>query len=193
MSKAYSLILAAILATMTQQATAREGGMGLAHREARLNHGHQVRQHAEKRQNFNQTTTRTLANGETIQRNTKQTITDNGFTRNSTMTNSQGQAATKNITVVNDKEAGIHTRTMSGTTFDGKIFSANSTTKKTDEGFSRESSFTNPEGKTGSRSTVAVIDKQAGTMTKTSTINTPNGETKQHSVTHQINQQKQAN
>ena len=48
MSKGYSLILAAILGTMTQQATAREGGMGLVHREARLNHSHQVRQHTQK-------------------------------------------------------------------------------------------------------------------------------------------------
>ena len=55
--------------------------------------------------------------------------------------------------------------------------------RKTEDGFSRESTFTNPEGKTGSRSTVGVVDKEAGTMTKTTTTTKPNGETTQHSVT----------
>ena len=203
MSKGYSLILAAILATIAQQGVARELGVsqridarvaGGGHNlEARAEHRAMMHDRAAKRQNFNQSSTRTLANGEVIQRNTTQTVTDNGFTRNSTMTNSEGQTATKNVTVVNDKEAGTHSRTMSGTNFDGKTYSGSSITQKTEDGFSRESTFTNPEGKTGSRSTVGVVDKEAGTMTKTTTITTPNGETKQHSVTHKMSQETKAN
>ncbi len=204
MSKGYSLILAAILATMTQQGVARQLGVsqridarvaagGHNNLEVRAEHRAMLHDHAAKRQNFNQSSTRTLANGEVIQRNTTQTVTDNGFTRNSTMTNSEGQTATKNVTVVNDKEAGTHSRTMSGTTFDGKSYSGSSITQKTEDGFSRESTFTNPEGKTGSRSTVGVVDKEAGTMTKTTTTTKPNGETTQHSVTHQMSQQSKVN
>jgi len=192
MTKGHALILAAILATMTQQATAREFGLG-QRMEARVNHSNMVREHGEKRQSFTDTGTRTFANGETIKHETTQTVNANGFTRNSTMTNSEGQTASKNLTVVNDQEAGVHTRTMTRTTFDGKTFGRTSTTQKTDTGFSSSSSFTTPEGKTGSREVVGVVDKEAGTITKTTTINTPNGESKQHSVTHKLSQQTNAN
>jgi len=192
MTKGHSLILAAVLATLTQQATALDIGMG-QRMEARLNHSTMMREHGAKRQNFTDTGTRTLANGETIKHETTQTVNANGFTRNSTMTNNEGQTATKNLTVVNDQEAGVHSRTMTGTTFDGKNFGRTSTTLKTDTGFKTESSFTTPSGKTGSREVVGVVDKEAGTITKTTTVNTPNGESKQHSVTHKFNQQTNAN
>ncbi|HNB20592.1 MAG TPA: hypothetical protein PK474_09115, partial [Agitococcus sp.] len=160
---------------------------------ARPHQGEMGREGAAKRQNFSETSTRTLANGETVKRETTQTVTDNGFTRNSTLTNGAGQTATKNLTVVNDKETGTHTRTMSGTTFDGKSYSNTSTSQKTEDGFNRSHSFTTPDGKTGSKQVTGVVDKEAGTVTKTTTINTPNGESKQHSVTHQLNPQTSAN
>ena len=195
MTKGHALILAAVLATITQQTFAREGGFGGGQRmeHARPHQGEMGRERAAKRQNFSETSTRTLANGETVKHETTQTVTDNGFTRNSTLTNGAGQTATKNLTVVNDKETGTHTRTMSGTTFDGKSYSNTSTSQKTEDGFNRSHSFTTPDGKTGSKQVTGVVDKEAGTVTKTTTINTPNGESKQHSVTHQLNPQTSAN
>ena len=190
MTKGHALILAAILATITQQTSAREGGSG-QHMEHARPHSDMMRERGAKRQNFTETSTRTLANGETIKRETTQTVTDTGFTRNSTMTNSEGQTASKNLTVVNDKENGTHSRTMTGTTFEGKNYSHSTTTQKTDDGFNRNHSFTTPNGQTASKQVTGVIDKEAGTLTKTSTINTPNGETKQHTVSHQLNKSQQ--
>ena len=144
--------------------------------------------HAQQRHSFSETSTRTLKNGETISRQTVQTATETGFNRQSTRTNAEGQTATKEINVVNDKDAGTRSRTMTGTTFDGKSYGNTSITQKTDDGFSRKDSFTTPTGKTGSREVVGVVNKEDGTVTKTVTTTKPNGETTEHSSTHHLQQ-----
>lgn len=182
----HTLFLAAVLALTTQSVYAREAGLGHGIKNPHTHKGHIARDRQAKPQAFTTNSTKTLANGETITRTTTQSVTDNGFTRNSNLTNSQGQTASKNISVVNDKETGTRTRTVEGSTFDGDAFGHQNTIQKTDNGFVKNSSFTTPEGKTGSKEVVGVIDKEAGTFTKNITINTPNGGTKQHSVTHQF-------
>lgn len=189
----HTLLVAALLAFSTSSVYAREGHMGHGFKNAHVGNGHMTRDRHAKRQSFTTNSTKTLANGQTITRNTTQSVTDNGFTRNSNLTNSQGQTASKNISVVNDKETGTRTRTVEGSTFDGDAFGHQNTIQKTDNGFVKNSSFTTPEGKTGSKEVVGVIDKEAGTFTKNITINTPNGDTKQHSVTHQFTPKNSSN
>ena len=78
------------------------------------------------------------------------------------------------------------TRTLAN----GKTVSRETVQTVNDTGFTRKTTLTTPEGKTGSREVVGVIDKEAGTMTKTITATKPNGETSQHSITHQLQIQK---
>jgi hypothetical protein len=74
------------------------------------------------------------------------------------------------------------TRTLAN----GKTVSRETVQTVNDTGFTRKTIFTTPEGKTGSREVVGVMDKEAGTMTKTITATKPNGETSQHSSTHSL-------
>lgn len=109
-------------------------------------------------------------------RQVQQKPTANGIVRNTVTTNAQGETATRNMTLTRDKEAGTRTRTVEGTNFSGGSYSGQSVTQKTDDGISRESTFTNAQGKTISKSMDVVVDKDAGTVTKNISVTHPNGE-----------------
>jgi len=109
-------------------------------------------------------------------RQVQQKKTENGIVRNTVTTNAQGETATRTMTINNDKDAGTRTRTVEGTNFSGGSYSGQAVTQKTDDGFSRESSFTNAQGKTISKSMDVAVDKEAGTVTKNISVTHPNGE-----------------
>lgn len=188
MKKVYSVLFAAMLASTAAHTWAKDNGMMHHHSHEGFGHFDDMKHHKDSkkhRQNFTQSSTRTLANGETVQSHTVQKVSDNGFTRQNTLTNSKGQTATHKVDVVNDTAKGTHTRIETGTTFEGKNYSRQSSTQKTDNGYIRKSQFVSPEGLVGSKEVQAVVDKQAGTVTKNITVRTPEGETKQHSEVHQ--------
>ncbi len=107
-----------------------------------------------------------------------------GFKRNTILTNAQGQTATRQVEVSNDPTAGTHTRTMSGTTFDGKPVSGQSVTTRTDDGYTRQGSFTGPNGQTSTRD--VDVSRDGNTVTKTVTTTNPQGQTQTHTASHQI-------
>ncbi|MDO8331838.1 MAG: hypothetical protein Q7T36_15335 [Fluviicoccus sp.] len=148
--------------------------------------GERQHQPRAERHNFKHEGARHTRNDRVIKSETQQQVTDNGFKRQTVLTNDQGQTATKNVEVINDKEAGTHTRTMTGTTFNGKPVSGQSVTTKTDDGFTRQDNFTGPNGQTRTRAVDLSADKEAGTVTKTVTTTNPQGETQTHGSTHQI-------
>lgn len=162
---AFALIATAFTATPV---LAREG-MGL---------------HMSERHNLHIEGTHERRNGNIIRRQTDQQATDKGFKRETVLTNAKGETATRNVEVVNDKEAGTHTRTMTGTTFEGKPISGQSVTTKTDTGFTREGTFTGPNGQTRTRE--VEVSTESNTVTKTSTTTNPNGKTETHTSTHVI-------
>lgn len=140
--------------------------------------------HAERsaqRHSFTADKTRTNAKG-TFTKHTEQNVTDNGFTRDSVRTNPNGQTATHHVGVVNDAENKTHTRDVSGTTYNGKAYSGESVTQKTDNGYTRNGEFTGPNGKTSSRDVSASIDKSTNTLTKDITKTGPNGQTSSTTV-----------
>jgi len=142
--------------------------------------------HAERnphRGSYTADTTRTTAQG-TFARHTEQVATDSGFTRSSSTTNPSGKTAIHNVSVANDKDSTTHSRDVSGTTFDGKSYSASSVTQKTDNGYMRTGSATGPDGKTANRNVTFIADKAAGTATKTIETTGPNG--KSSTVVKQI-------
>lgn len=109
-------------------------------------------------------------------RQVQQKPTANGIVRNTVTTNAQGETATRDMTLTRDKEAGTRTRTVEGTNFEGGSYSGQAVTQKTDDGYSRDASFTNAQGKTVSKSTDVVVDKEAGSVTKNVSVTRPNGE-----------------
>ena len=110
-------------------------------------------------------------------RHTQQVVTENGFTRNTVTTKPNGDTATRNMTLTRDKEAGVRTREVSGTHFNGVSYSGQSVTQKTEDGYTRDSTYTNTQGKTVSRHVDAVVDKEEGTVTRNISVTKPNGET----------------
>lgn len=144
--------------------------------------------HAERaagRHSFTADRTHINANGGVSTRHVEQNVTANGFNRATTKTAPNGKTATRDMAVVNDAQAGTHTRTVEGTTFGGKTYSGESVTTKTADGRSRESTFTNPNGKTSSRSVDVSVDKDAGTLTKEISATGPNGKTSTTTVVKQ--------
>ena len=121
-----------------------------------------------------------------VSRQTEKTKTDNGFVRTTTKTDQTGATAERTTTVVNNKVDGTRSRTVSGTTFEGKTYSGESVAHKTDNGFASEGQFTGPDGKTTSRSVTAVVDKSAGTVTKDISVTPEGGETTTKTVVTDI-------
>jgi len=125
--------------------------------------------HAERnphRGSYTADTTRTTGQG-TFTRHTEQVATESGFTRSSSATNPAGKTAIHNVSVVNDKDSKTHNRDVTGTTYEGKSYSASSVTQKTADGYTRTGSATGPDGKTAIRNVTFVADSTAGTATKT--------------------------
>ncbi len=121
-----------------------------------------------------------------VTRQVEQVRTENGFERDMTKTNAKGQTATRHTSVVNDKESKTRTRTVSGTNYNGGQYSGQRVTQKTENGYTRDSTFTNSQGKTTTRSVDATVDKQAGTVTKNISVTNPEGETKTKVVVHPL-------
>jgi len=89
------------------------------------------------------------------------TKTDDGFTRSTTATNAQGETATRDLTVSRDKEAGTTTRSANYTTFDGGSGSMSDVIQRTDDGFTRDTTRTLPDGETHTRSVAVSCEKDA--------------------------------
>jgi hypothetical protein len=143
--------------------------------------------HAERaghRQSFAVDRTRTTERG-VFTSHTDQTVTQNGFTRDTSRTNPNGKTATRDMTVTNDAQTKTHTREVSGTTMSGKNYSSESVLQKTDSGYTRESTRTNPNGKTTSRDVDATIDKDNHSITKDISVTGPNGQVHETTVVKQ--------
>src|SRR5262245_2542292 len=84
-------------------------------------------------------------------RTTERQRTDNGHTRTDTWTGANGRTATRDAVVSNDREAGTRTRNVDYTGPNGKTSSVDSVRTRTDDGFTRNTTATNAEGKTATR------------------------------------------
>ncbi len=95
--------------------------------------------------------------------------TDDGWTSSRTRTNADGQTATRNSSVAIDKEAGTVTRTSEFTTFDGRSANSTTVTTRTENGFTRATSGTGPNGQSFERTVTKECDRAAGKCTTTVT------------------------
>jgi hypothetical protein len=105
-------------------------------------------------------------NGGTTSVDTVRTRTDNGFTRSTTATNKDGETATRDMTVSRDNEAGTVTREANYTTFDGREGSMIDVIQRTENGFSRDTTRTLPNGELHTRAVDVSCDKDVGKCVK---------------------------
>lgn len=126
-------------------------------------------------------------------RHTEQQATDNGFIRNTRVIRADGATASRTTTVANDPDNQTRTRLVNGVNFQGETYSGQAVTQRTESGYTRESSATNAEGKTLSRSVNASIDREAGSITKDVSVTGPNGETRSHTVVKTRSPSEQSN
>lgn len=101
-------------------------------------------------------------NGNTASVDSVRTKTDDGFSRSTTVTNAQGETATRGLTVTRDKEGGTVTRDSNYTTFDGRSGSVSDVVERTDDGYTRDTTRTLPNGETHTRNVEVSCDEAAG-------------------------------
>jgi hypothetical protein len=99
-------------------------------------------------------------------RHTERTRTDSGHVRKDTWTGANGRTATRDATVVNDRETRTRTRDVTTTLPDGRTRSMNDVVTRTDSGYGRDTTITNPNGSTLQRDVSAVRDASTGTWTR---------------------------
>lgn len=107
-----------------------------------------------KPESFSETSTRTYKDGRKQTRKTDQVVSDGKLERKTTLTNTDGKQATHTVSQQFDANGKVVSRTVKGAGFDGKTFERSTSTRKTDKGIERKSSWTNPDGKTGSRTVI---------------------------------------
>jgi len=110
-------------------------------------------------------------NGGTGSVDSVRTQTEDGFTRSTTATNKDGETATRDLTVSRDKEAGTVNRESNYTTFDGGEGSKSDVIQRTDDGYTRDTTRTLPNGESQTRAVDVSCDKDAGKCVKQVEVN----------------------
>jgi hypothetical protein len=102
--------------------------------------------------------------------------TDDGYTRNSTATNAQGQTATRNATVANDAATRTRSRNVTATGFNGGTRTVDDDLQRTDDGYSRQTTITHPDGNVSSRNVTAAYDSTNNVWSKDVSVNRASGD-----------------
>lgn len=102
--------------------------------------------------------------------------TDDGYTRNSTATNAHGQAATRNATVANDAATRTRSRNVTATGFNGGTRTVDDDLQRTDDGYSRQTTISHPDGKVSSRNVTAAYDSTNNVWSKDVSVNRASGD-----------------
>lgn len=94
------------------------------------------------------------------------TKTEDGIDRQTTVTNARGETATRNVDVLRNEETGTTTRETNYTTFDGKEGSKTDVIQRTDDGYTRDTTRTLPNGATHTRNVEVSCNPDAGKCVK---------------------------
>ncbi|GGY69875.1 hypothetical protein GCM10011613_12800 [Cellvibrio zantedeschiae] len=125
-----------------------------------------------------------------VSRETSKTKTDSGFIHTLNKTDDKGATAMRRTEVSNNKADRSRTRTVSGSTFEGKTYSGQSVSRKTDTGYTSQEHLSNSDGKVVDRSVNATIDKEANTVTKEISVTEQGEETKTRTRVHPLKRAK---
>jgi hypothetical protein len=89
------------------------------------------------------------------------TRTDDGYTRSTTATGANGGAATRDLDVSRNQDTGTVTREANYSTADGRTGSTSDVIQRTEDGYSRNTTHTTPDGATHTRDVDVSCDKDA--------------------------------
>ncbi|RYY02980.1 MAG: hypothetical protein EOO53_09845 [Gammaproteobacteria bacterium] len=121
-----------------------------------------------------------------VDRKTERVKTDNGFTRTESKTDAAGATAFRRTDVVVDKDSGSRSKSVSGNTFEGKTYTEQSISHKTETGYVSQGQLRTSDGKVVDRSVTATVDKTAGTITKDISVTPQGEETRTKTVVHSL-------
>jgi len=91
---------------------------------------------------------------------------ENGIQRSSRVETPNGRTAVREITRTKDHEAQTSTRTVIGTRLNGSAYSGETIRQRTVDGFVQNSTRTNADGDTATRSKEVSIDRDSGVISK---------------------------
>jgi hypothetical protein len=94
------------------------------------------------------------------------TKTDDGYTRETTATGANGQTATRNLDVSRNPETGTIHREANYSTSSGRTGSTSDVIQRTEDGYSRDTTHTTPDGRSHTRSVDVSCDKDANKCVK---------------------------
>ncbi|MCU0760166.1 MAG: hypothetical protein MUF07_13345 [Steroidobacteraceae bacterium] len=99
-------------------------------------------------------------------RTTETQRTENGRLRSDRWEGADGRSASRDVAVTRDREAGTRTRESAWTRPNGDAGNATTVTRRTDDGFTRNTTVTNAEGQVATRDVAVSRDREAGTATR---------------------------
>ena len=126
--------------------------------------------------------TRTNSKGETtnVSGESVLTRTENGLARETNLSDSNGNSHSGSSNLILDKENNTLTKQFNSTRTNSEgetsQISGESVLARTDDGYTRDSSLTDSDGNTRSRSVNASVNKEEGSLTKHITTSGPNGQ-----------------
>jgi len=106
-------------------------------------------------------------------RATRQDVTQrtaDGFGRDSTVTLPDGRVVRRDADVARDREAGTRTREVTTTGPEGRTRSVSDVTQRTDDGYTRNTVVSNPNGSTVTRDVAAAYDAESEAWRKEVTV-----------------------
>jgi hypothetical protein len=121
-----------------------------------------------------------------VDRKIERVKTDTGFTRTESKTDAAGATASRRTDVVVDKDLGTRSKSVSGNTFEGKTYTEQSTSHKTETGYVSQGQLRASDGKVIDRSVTATVDKTASTITKDISVTPQGEETRTKTVVHSL-------
>lgn len=115
----------------------------------------------------------TTADGRTLERHIETTRTEDGFTRTMEGTTPNGKTFSRTATGTRDAETGTWSREVNGTTPGGKTFSNTVEGQRTEDGYTRVETRTGPNGGTHTRTTVATRNEDGSISKEVTHTTTP--------------------
>ncbi len=120
---------------------------------------------------------RTGPAGRTRSKDVEAVRTGDGYRKSTTWTDAQGRQATRDAEVVVDREAGTRDREVQWVGRDGAMRTRSDATRRTEDGYTRSSTFTGAEGRQATRDATVSVDRDAGSAGKTVEWVGPEGST----------------
>jgi len=108
-------------------------------------------------------------------RHTEVRRTEHGHESRTTWTDAQGRTATRSATVTNDRANGTRTESVDWVGPNGKTASRDTVTTRVDDGYTRNSTWTNARGEQGTRDVTATYNRATGTWSKDVKVDRPDG------------------